>query len=78
MLAAGKPSRLSPIKKSDHASVKALQHALIHLGYPCGPADGLWGRMTKRAVKRFQKDHSLTPDGIVGPKTRKTLNHALR
>jgi peptidoglycan hydrolase-like protein with peptidoglycan-binding domain len=37
------------------------------------PADGVFGPMTERAVKRFQRSHGLVPDGIVGPLTRGAL-----
>ncbi len=33
------------------------------------PADGLFGKRTVRAVKRFQRRHRLTVDGIVGRAT---------
>jgi hypothetical protein len=36
-------------------------------------ADGVFGPMTERAVKRFQRRHDLVPDGIVGPLTRGAL-----
>jgi peptidoglycan hydrolase-like protein with peptidoglycan-binding domain len=36
-------------------------------------ADGVFGPMTERAVKRFQSRHDLVPDGIVGPLTRAAL-----
>jgi hypothetical protein len=36
-------------------------------------ADGVFGPMTERAVKRFQRGHDLVPDGIVGPLTRGAL-----
>jgi Transglycosylase-like domain/Putative peptidoglycan binding domain len=36
-------------------------------------ADGVFGPMTERAVKRFQRGHGLVPDGIVGPLTRGAL-----
>ncbi len=78
MLAVDKVPRVQPVKKRDKAGVKALQRALLHLGYPCGTADGLWGKLTKRAVKRFQADHGLKADGIVGPKTVAALDRALR
>ena len=43
--------------------VKQIQKAL-HL-YP----DGIFGIMTEEAVREFQVNNSLTPDGIVGPAT---------
>jgi putative chitinase len=78
MLAVGKTPSLSPVRKRDRASVRGLQRALIHLGYPCGPADGVWGPLTKQAVIRFQSDHDLRPDGIVGPRTFAALKRKLR
>jgi peptidoglycan hydrolase-like protein with peptidoglycan-binding domain len=36
-------------------------------------ADGVFGSMTERAVKRFQRRHGLVPDGVVGPLTRRAL-----
>ena len=36
-------------------------------------ADGVFGPVTERAVKRFQSRHNLVPDGIVGPLTRSAL-----
>jgi len=39
------------------------------LGYYQGEADGVYGPGTAEAVRRFQADHNLTPDAIVGPAT---------
>ena len=52
-------------------SVKAMQGALIALGYSCGPdgADGGYGNNTKNAVKNFQLYYGLGTDGICGEKT---------
>lgn len=38
-------------------------------GYSCGFADGIFGAKTDVAVRKWQKDHGLIPDGIIGPKT---------
>ena len=39
-------------------------------------ADGLFGRGTRRAVKRFQSAHGLKPDGVIGPATWAALRRA--
>jgi peptidoglycan hydrolase-like protein with peptidoglycan-binding domain len=36
-------------------------------------ADGVFGPITERAVKRYQRRHGLVPDGVVGPITRGSL-----
>jgi N-acetyl-anhydromuramyl-L-alanine amidase AmpD len=37
-------------------------------------ADGKFGSVTEAAVRQFQRDHALVPDGIVGPRTWATLS----
>jgi peptidoglycan hydrolase-like protein with peptidoglycan-binding domain len=37
------------------------------------PADGIFGKGTRRAVKRYQRRHGLTVDGIAGPQTLASL-----
>ncbi|PYZ94005.1 hypothetical protein CR194_00225 [Salipaludibacillus keqinensis] len=51
--------------------VMNLQNALALKGYSLHRfgADGIFGAETERAVKKFQRDHHLKMDGIVGPKT---------
>ena len=51
--------------------VKELQLKLLAHGYSVGPdgADGDFGRNTETAVKAFQKNNNLNPDGVVGPAT---------
>ena len=50
---------------------KLIQEYLIAHGYSCGSAgaDGIFGSGTAAAVRAYQKDHGLTPDEKVGPKT---------
>ncbi len=63
---------------SKGAVVKKLQQQLILLGYlEDGDDDGVFGRKTRTAVRSFQKDMSLTADGIVGTKTYVKINEAL-
>jgi hypothetical protein len=50
--------------KSHGTRVKVLQRDL-----GVSPADGIFGHGTSRAVKRFQRRHHLTADGIVGAAT---------
>jgi peptidoglycan hydrolase-like protein with peptidoglycan-binding domain len=39
-------------------------------------ADGTFGPKTEAAVRAFQRQHGLVPDGIIGPKTWKALDTA--
>ena len=51
------------------STVKAVQNYLIGLGYLKGAADGIYGTKTYLAVQAFQKDNSLSVDGMVGQAT---------
>ncbi len=55
------------------ARVFALQRRLRDLGYDPGPVDGVFGPRTEAAVRTFQRDAGLVPDGIVGRRTRAAL-----
>jgi peptidoglycan hydrolase-like protein with peptidoglycan-binding domain len=50
--------------------VPGVQVALYRHGYYKGPIDGISGPMTKGAIRKFQKDKGLHPDGVVGKQTR--------
>jgi len=54
-------------------SVISLQKKLTALGYSTKGIDGIFGYQTDQAVRRFQKDHQLKVDGIVGAATIKAL-----
>ena len=47
--------------------VKELQSMLNKAGYPCGKADGKFGKKTEDAVKDVEKDHGLEVDGVADP-----------
>ena len=62
------------LRKGDHGpSVARLQRLLGEKGY-MAVVDCAFGPATEKVVKEFQKDHSLSPDGIVGRKTWEPLN----
>lgn len=60
-------------KGSKGDDVRFVQETLNELGYNCGKADGIFGAQTLAAVKAFQEDRGLIPDGIVGEKTWEAL-----
>src|ERR1700750_1752414 len=63
--AAASTAEAKPLKRGSHgARVKVLQRDL-----GLSPADGIFGTGTYKAVRRFQRTHRLTVDGIVGTVT---------
>jgi hypothetical protein len=64
--ASGVPHRVLRIGDQG-ALVRRLQH-LLHV-----PADGLFGRDTRHAVRVYQRSHHLLADGQVGPHTWRAL-----
>lgn len=78
---------LAPIWRGDHAlriggrggSVRAVQQALLRLGFDVGDAgaDGVFGRDTRVAVMRFQQANGLTSSGEVDRETLGFLDSAL-
>ena len=51
--------------------VEAIQQALINAGYDIGPTgvDGVFGKNTRNAVIKYQKDNGIKQTGNVGPVT---------
>ena len=53
------------------------QLLLEYLGYRPGKLDGLAGENTRAALRAFQRDNGLTPDGICGTQTRQLLKNKI-
>lgn len=53
--------------------VRHLQLRLKHLGVLDAAATAHYGTLTKRAVRRYQRSHCLTADGVVGAQTVQAL-----
>lgn len=58
-------------------ATKQIQTALANAGYDPGKVDGKMGEKTKKAIRRFQKDHKLQVDGKVDRKTWNVLKEYL-
>ena len=58
----------------EHDSIDTVQHLLSEAGHPL-EEDGLFGQATLEAVRAFQRQHGLRPDGIVGPRTWSALTN---
>jgi N-acetylmuramoyl-L-alanine amidase len=53
--------------------VVALQEQLLEMGYDLFRPDGVFGGHTDSALRAFQRDYGLVPDGICGPATLRAL-----
>ena len=62
---------------SSGSQVKQLQQNLIGLGFLEGKADGSYGSKTKAAVKDFQTEFGLAPDGNAGAATQRAVRNAI-
>lgn len=58
--------------------VVSLQEQLLEMGYNIVRADGVFGPRTGAALRAFQQDYGLTPDGICGPATLRALRQLTR
>ena len=56
--------------------VREVQELLRDLGYYSRSIDGYFGKYTRRGALRFQREHGLKVDGIVGKITLKALQTA--
>lgn len=53
--------------------VVSLQERLLELGYDPGRPGGVFDEQTERALRRFQREYGLVPDGLCGPATLRSL-----
>ncbi len=58
--------------------VMTLQERLTGLGYDAGKPDAIFGEETERALRAFQADYGLIPDGTCGPATIRALKQLNR
>jgi len=56
---------------------RAAQAELNRLGYDAGPVDGIWGLQSVRAMRAFQSDSGLGPDGMVSEASLSRLQAAI-
>ena len=61
------PSTLYNGSRGD--AVRRLQQALIDLGFLNDKADGIFGKKTEDAVRKFQRANNLEADGLAGNDT---------
>ncbi len=59
------------------AENRTIQTKLKRWGYYSGAVDGIYGPLTKKAVRYFQSKNGLAVDGIVGPQTARALGMTL-
>jgi len=64
-------NKLVEKNKTDRkVELKYLQSVLRRLGFYKGKIDGIAGKNTRLAIKKYQKTHGLKADGILGNKTK--------
>lgn len=58
--------------------VASLQQRLLQMGFQSGRVDGIFGPQTEAALREFQRNVGLPPDGTCGPATFKALDRLAR
>lgn len=58
-------------------NITQIQHLLAYHSLYKGTVDGLWGPVTEKATRDFQKAFGLEVDGIVGVATEEALRHSV-
>ncbi len=60
------------------AEIQKIQTRLNRLGFDAGPEDGIAGRQTNTAIRNFQADQGLPPDGYASPDLLERLQKAAK
>jgi outer membrane murein-binding lipoprotein Lpp len=58
----------------DRERIKDIQTCLKNAGFYKGEVDGVKGRKTRSAIRKFQSANGLSADGVVGAKTWEALS----
>ncbi len=56
--------------------IRNVQNLLSSLGHNPGPADGIWGPNTRRAITEFQQQNQMTATGRLTPELLRNLQQA--
>jgi peptidoglycan hydrolase-like protein with peptidoglycan-binding domain len=71
------PTTVQPTKRQIQVTpsvIRAVQHKLDEAGYRAGTADGRMGPVTRRAVRKYQRDQRLSVTGKLDESTLSHLN----
>lgn len=60
-------------KNKQKKTNKKYQKMLNRLGYKCGKADGILGKTSKKAIRKFQQKYKLAVTGKLNKKTKKII-----
>lgn len=70
------PEGSQEVPNETKSLVMAVQLTLTKLGYDPGPADGLQGAATSRAIEEFERDRNLTVSGRISGRLVESLTQA--
>jgi len=60
--------------RKDKEHIREIQSCLKNAGFYKGEVDGVKGRKTRSAIRKFQDANGLTADGVVGKRTWEALS----